>query len=814
MLRNYFKIALRDLKKRKTYAALNIMGLAIGLGCFLLIFEYVAHERSYDRFQDLGDRIVRVRLDSFRGGELMWKSATIYPAIAPAMKKDFPEVEDFCRLHDAELLLANDARNMKFSETKGYLADPSSLRMLEINLQKGDPASALSGSDQIIISEAMAKKYFGDEEPLGKRLTVRDPQGAWSYEVTGVFRDYPRNSHLTIEYLVSYATLGKLARIVWGDTTNATETSWGWYDFYSYILLQPGADWKTLEAKLPAFCDRHLNSREFARNNNIRNELALLPLSDIHLYSNYNQEAEVNGNGRAVSFLFLIAFFIIGIAWINYINLATARSMERAREIGVRKVLGALRVDLIRQFLSESVLLNVIALVVALLAVLELAPVFHQFIGRAEASGFNLPAYYWLGTLAIFAAGALLAGLYPAFVLSGYQPGLVLKGVFKNRRNSQTLRKGLIVAQFAASVALIAGTMIVYRQVEFMRQQSLGANINQTLVLDAAASLSDSLYQNAFQPFKNEALGISGVKNLTASSSVMGKEVYWTSSARRLVADAGTITLFHLGVDYDFVPAYNLELKAGRNFSENFTTDNKTALLNEQAAKQLGFESIESAINQKIRRGGDTLTVIGVVADFHQQGLQKTIDPMIMLLRPNIRGYYSAKIQATEVQATVAALQKIWEKHFPADPFSFYFLDELFDRQYRADMIFGKVFGAFAFLAVLIACFGLLGLSAYNVVQRTKEIGVRKVLGASVVSIAGLLSKDFVKLVLAANLVAWPVAYFAMNRWLQDFAYRVNIGWWVFALAGGAALLIALLTVSLQAIKAALANPVEALRYE
>lgn len=814
MLRNYFKIALRDLKKRKTYAALNILGLAIGLGCFLLIFEYVAHERSYDRFQDLGDRIVRVRLDSFRGGELMWKSATIYPAIAPAMKKDFPEVEDFCRLHDAELLLANDARNMKFSETKGYFADPSSLRMLEINLQKGDPASALSGPDQIIISEAMAKKYFGDEEPLGKRLTVRDPQGTWSYEVTGVFRDYPRNSHLTIEYLVSYATLGKLARIVWGDTTNATETSWGWYDFYSYILLQPGADWKTLEAKLPAFCDRHLNSREFARNNNIRNELALLPLSDIHLYSNYNQEAEVNGNGRAVSFLFLIAFFIIGIAWINYINLATACSMERAREIGVRKVLGALRVDLIRQFLTESVLLNVIALVVALLAVLELAPVFHQFIGRAEASGFNLPANYWLGTLAIFAAGALLAGLYPAFVLSGYQPGLVLKGVFKNRRNSQALRKGLIVAQFAASVALIAGTMIVYRQVEFMRQQSLGANINQTLVLDAAASLSDSLYQNAFQPFKNEALGISGVKNLTASSSVMGKEIYWTTSGRRLVADAGTITLFHLGVDYDFVPAYNLELKAGRNFSENFTTDNKTALLNEQAAKQLGFESIESAINQKIRRGGDTLTVIGVVANFHQQGLQKTIDPMIMLLRPNIRGYYSAKIQATEVQATVAALQKIWEKHFPADPFSFYFLDELFDRQYRADMIFGKVFGAFAFLAVLIACFGLLGLSAYNVVQRTKEIGVRKVLGASVVSIAGLLSKDFVKLVLAANLVAWPVAYFAMNRWLQDFAYRVNIGWWVFALAGGAALLIALLTVSLQAIKAALVNPVEALRYE
>jgi putative ABC transport system permease protein len=816
MFRNYLKIALRDLKKRKAYAVLNILGLAIGLSCFLLIFEYVAHERSYDRFQGLAGRIVRLRLDSYHSGELLWKSATVSPAIAPTMKKDFPEVEDFCRLYDAELLLSNDERDVKFSETKGYFADPASLRMLALDMQKGNPAIALNDPDKIVISESMAKKYFGDEDSAvaGKRLTVRDSQGTQTYEVTGVFRDYPRNSHLIIDYLVSYATLGKIIRTAWGDTTNATETHWGWYDFYSYVLLKPGADWKALEAKLPAFCDRYINGREWNRNNNVRDELSFLPMSDIHLYSNYNQEAEVNGNGRAVSFLFLIAFFIIGIAWINYINLTTARSMERAREIGVRKVLGALRLDLIRQFLIESVLLNVIALAAALMAVSELAPVFHRFIGRTEASGFGLPANYWLGTLAIFAVGALLAGLYPAFVLSGYQPVLVLKGVFKNRRNSQALRKGLIVAQFAASVALIAGTMIVYRQVEFMRWQSLGANINQTLVLNAAASFSDSLYQHAFQPFKNDALSINGVKNLTASSNVMGQEIYWATSGRRLVDGAGTITLYRLGVDYDFVPAYDLELKAGRNFSEDFATDNKAALLNEIATLQLGFGSIESAINQKIRHGSDTLTVIGVAANFHQQGLQKAIDPTIILLRPNRRGYYSVKIQTADVQQTVASLQKIWNKHFPADPFNFFFLDELFDQQYRADIVFGKAFGAFAFLAVLIACFGLLGLSAYNVVQRTKEIGVRKVLGASVVSIAGLLSKDFVKFVLAANLVAWPIAYFAMNRWLQDFAYRVNIGWWVFALAGGVALLIALLTVSTQAIKAALANPVEALRYE
>ena len=720
MFKNHLKIALRDFKKRKAYAALNILGLATGLSCFLMIFEYIAHERSYDRFQELAGRIVRLRLDSYRAGELQWKSATVYPAIAPTMKKDFPEVEDFFRLMDAELLLSNDDRGVKFSETKGYFAEPAALRLLALEVEKGDPATALSGPDKIVLSETMAKKYFGGEEPLGKRLTVRDPQGTWNYEVTGVFRDYPRNSHLNLEYLVSYATLGKIIRQAWGDTTNATETSWGWYDFYSYLLLQPGTEVKALEAKLPAFCDRYINSQEFARTNNIRGELMLLPMPDIHLYSNYNQEAEVNGNGRAVSFLFLIAFFIIGIAWINYINLATARSMERAREVGVRKVLGALRVDLVRQLLIESVLLNVIALVVALLAVAELAPAFHRFIGRTGASGFSLPASYWLGTLALFAAGALLAGLYPAFVLSGYQPVLVLKGVFKNRRNSQRLRQGIIVAQFAASVALIAGTMIVYRQVEFMRRQSLGADLNQTVVLSAAASFSDSLYQHAFRPFKNEALSLSSMQSLTASSSVMGKEIYWTTGGRRLVEGAGTITLYHLGVDYDFVPAYHLTLRAGRNFSEDFATDDKAALLNELAVKQLGFESITAAINQKIRRGRDTLTVIGVTADFHQQGLQKAIDPIIMLLRPEIRGYYSAKIHTADVPGTIASLQKIWEEHFPADPFNFFFLDELFDQQYRADLVFGKVFGAFAFLAVLIACFGLLGLSAYNVVQRTK----------------------------------------------------------------------------------------------
>src|SRR5882724_1380457 len=356
MLTNHLKLALRNLVKRKGYSALNILGLAIGITCCLLIFQYVAYERSYDSFPPKAGQIVRLRLDAYQKGKLAWQSATVYPAIAPAMKKEFPEVENFCRLIDAELLLSNPRKNIKFNETKGYYADPSALGMLGVRLLKGDPATALNGPDKMLLSETMAKKYFSNEDPMGKRLTVRDGK-VKSFEITGVFRDYPANSHLIINHLVSYSTLGKELRLQ-GDSSNATETAWGWYDFYDYLQLRPGTDYKALEAKLPAFCDRHMNNDEWRKKNNAKNELYLIPLTDIHLFSNFNQEAEVNGNGKAVGFLFLISFLIIAIAWINYTNRATARSLERAKEVGVRKVLGAIKSDLVLQFLTESFLLN------------------------------------------------------------------------------------------------------------------------------------------------------------------------------------------------------------------------------------------------------------------------------------------------------------------------------------------------------------------------------------------------------------------------------------------------------------------------
>ncbi|PWU03662.1 MAG: ABC transporter permease [Bacteroidetes bacterium] len=814
MIKNYFKSAIRNLAKRKGYAALNIFGLAIGIACCLLIFQYVAYERSYDSVPSKANQIVRLRLDSYRQGKLSWKSATSYPAFGPTMKRDYPEVEDFCRLIDANMLLSNEEKNVKFTETKGYFADAAFINMIDLKLVKGDPKSALDGPDKILLSEETARKYFGNDDPLGKKLVDKEPDYNRILQVTGVFKEFPHNSHLIINHLVSYSTLGSINRS-FGDTSNSTETSWGWYDFYTYVQLRKGTDLNKFEAKMPAFCDKYMNNSEWQKANNVKTEIHIIPLRDIHLYSNYNQEAEVNGNGQSVSFLFLIAFFIIAIAWINYINLSTARSLERAREVGVRKVVGALKRNLIIQFMIESFLLNFVALILAIGIVMLLTPSFNQLSGsQVEHIGFKYTKQYWFAFAGLYIVGSFLSGLYPSLVLSGFQPVSVLKGLFKNSQRGLVLRKGLIVGQFAISVVLIAGTMIVYQQVSFMRNQDLGVNIKQTLVLDGAGSLPDSLYKDIFQPFKTSLLQIPGIKNVSASTSVMGKEIYWTNGSSRLGDGQGASTLYNIGIDYDFLPAFGLQLKAGRNFSKDFPTDKKGVLLNEAAADLLGFHDYNKAINEQFRSAGDTVRLLGIVSNYHHQGLQKAIDPMIFRLRPNARNSYSIKIETSNIQSTIASVQKIWSQNFPADPFNFYFLDELYDQQYKADQQFGKVFGIFAFLAIVIASFGLLGLSAYNVLQRTKEIGIRKVMGASIQNVLFILSRDFLKLVLVAFVIAVPVAWWVMHDWLQDFAYRINIKWWVFAIAGVISFLIALFTISFQAFRAAISNPIKALRTE
>jgi putative ABC transport system permease protein len=823
LLKNYLDAAIKSLLKRKGFSGINIAGLAIGITCSLLLLQYVSYEKSYDAYAE-NKPLYRLRLDNYVDGKMAWQAATCYPITGPYMKRDFPEVESFCRLKNAAMLFSNDEKQVKFNESKGYFADTSVFNLLNVQLLTGGGSATLNGPDKIVLSQAMARRYYGNEDATGRMLTIRDAQMVQHYQVTGVFKNYPANAHLAIDYLISYTTLGKIKKLQ-GDTTNTTETQWGWYDFYTYIKLKPGTDYKQLESKLPAFCTRYYPDLNWAKMNKAHDELHLLPVKDIHLKSHYYQEAEANGDEANVSTVFLIALVIIAIAWINYINLSTARSVERAKEVGIRKLLGARRGSLVKQFLVEGVLLNSISLVIALIIVFITTPWFNRFVGHPAASAwFQLSYKYILLFVGIFITGTLLSGVYPALVLSGYQPAMVLKGAFKNAAGGLLLRKTLIVVQFATAVILIAGTFIVYRQVNFMRTQNLGFNAEQTMILNGPESVSDSLYGTTYRSFKNKVLGLPGVKAITASSSVMGKEIYWTNDLKREGSTEKTFTMYNLGVDDQFIPAYGMKMIAGRNFSKTFGTDGNAAILNEAAVKQLGFSSPADALNKKVIEGVvDTLTIIGVVADFHHLGLQKAVDPQLLLpmqdthsyfMIPDAHNYYSVKVTKAAGQETLAAVKTLWGEYFPNDSFNYFFLDEFYNQQYQASVLFGSVVAVFSLLAILVACFGLAGLSAYSILQRTREIGIRKVLGAPISQLLYLLSKDFMLLVFVGFIIAVPVAWWTMHDWLRGFAYHTPLNIGVFAVACLVCGCIALATIVLQALKAATVNPVKSLRNE
>jgi putative ABC transport system permease protein len=814
MLKSFLHIAIRNFTKRKGYSILNLLGLTIGITCCLLIFKYVAYERSYDNFHPDADRIYRVQEHDYENGRLTATWASTSPAVGPTLKKEMPEVENICRVFQMGLQLVNPLNNAHFYETKSYGADSSILSIFRLPLIKGNPETALNGIYKVILSEETAHKYFGSENPIGKSLLYVNNGRRQPLEVTGVFQSLPSNSHLILDVLVSYPTL-KYFLGAYDNNNDYTQIAWSWNDYYTYIRLKAGTDPKAFQSKLRDFENRHYNSLPEHKANNDYDNLELVPLTDIHLYSHYGEEAEANGDGSSVNFLFVIAFFIAAIAWVNYINLATARSLERAREVGVRKVLGALRKDLIRQFLVESLLLNFLALMLAIAISWAVNPLFNRLTGRAIDS---IPLTYWQYFAALFITGTFLSGIYPAFVLSRYNPVSVLKGLFKNSSGGQFLRKGLIVGQFAASILLIAGTIIVYNQVHYMRSQTLGANIDQTLVVNGVNSMKDSTYNTVYPSFRQDILNIKDIKNITGSSDVEGTEITWSTDWQRLRGNPKkNYSLRHLGVDYDYIPNYGLKIIAGRQFSKDFPTDDKGVILNESAVRELSYAKPEDAIGEPLHANQGQIGnvhVIGVVADYHHEGLQKAITPMAIILRLPTPNFYSIKVNASNTPETIAAIKEVWQRHFPADPFHYFFLDEYFNKQYAENERFGAVFGLFAGLAIIIACLGLLGLSAYNVIQRTKEIGIRKVLGASVRNLLFILSRDFLVLVAVAFVIAVPLTWWAMNSWLQEFAYRIHISWPTFAIAGTLAFSIAFVTVAFQSLKAALTNPVKSLRTE
>ncbi len=807
MYRHYFTIARRNLLRNKVYSLVNVGGLAVGIAASLLILHYVRYELSYDRFHAQAERIYRVQYDNYQNGQLTFQSAAAVPAVGPALKDNFPEVIDYVRFFPISGIMTYvDAQGnpVSFREQKLQIATPSALSMFSFPLRAGDAETALDGINKVVLSESAARRYFGKEDPMGKTLRWQDGD---ELIVTGVMEDVPANSHIQFDFLISYQTLNE-------NTDNASETAWGWYDFNTYVVLDERTDLAAFQAKWNEWL---VNERQSEWNqNDYRQEFLLQPLTDIHLYSNLLQESEPEqqGNGNAVYFLLTIALFILLIAWINYVNLSTARATERANEVGVRKAVGAYRNQLIRQFLLEAVLINLLALLLAGLLVVAGAPFVEELTGRLIATPPWAAAWFWQSLLLLLLVSVLLSGLYPALLLSSFKPVTVLRGKIHTTRRGSTFRKGLVIFQFGTSVAMIAGTLIVFRQIDFMLNQDLGVNVDQTLVL-RGPGITDSLYRDNLETFKTELLRSSEVEAIAVGSNVPGEEIFWTQGIRRLSGGPeSSIPIYNVGIDYDYVPTFALALVAGRNFSRNYGTDAQGALINEATARVLEFDDPEEALNERVQVGGDTLTILGVLGNYHQMSLKNQPAPMVFRLGLNETDFYAIKLRTDHLSETIGTVQAAWQESFPGNPMDYFLLDAFFNRQYQGDERFGRIFSIFAGLAIFIACLGLFGLASFVTVQRTKEIGVRKVLGASVASLISLLSADFLKPVLLAGVLAIPVAYFAMRYWLQSYPFRIDMVWWLFLIPFLLVVGIALLTVSYQTLRAATRNPVRSLRYE
>ncbi|MBD2757023.1 ABC transporter permease [Spirosoma validum] len=810
MLQNYFKIAWRNLLRNKAFSTINILGLALGVAACLLILQYVTFELSYDDFHTKGDRIYRVLQDRYDKGKLSTQWAGGAQAAGNSFKANFGEVEDYVKVLKRRALIA-DYGEKSLKVERVFIASESFFKIFSYPLLAGNINTVLAEPNTVALSESVAKRLFGNENPMGKTIKLNQSKAV---KVTGVYQDMPANTHLHADLLIPHVTfINEVGK------DNNPDNAWMWDGALSYLLLRPDrngepANPKALEAKFVPYIQKTIGAE--LKKYDADAVYTLQPLRSIHLYSHFMEEAEPNGDGKTVYLLLAIAFFIVVIAWVNYINLATARAINRAKEVGVRKAVGSLRGQLIRQFMTESVLLNGLAVGLALLIVVVSLPMFNRLSGQLLSFSLLASSGFWGPLVGLFVTGTFLSGLYPAFVLSGFQPVSVLKGKVSTSRQGIVLRKSLVVFQFAASLFLLVGTLAVFHQIQFMRAQSLGLNIDQTLVINPPIVGTDSTYMRKMLAFKEELLRKSGIRSITASTVVPGQASDWNAGGIRLKGtDESKSKQYRvIGVDYDFLKTFDLKLLAGRNFAKEFGSDPKALIFNKMAAKQLGFDQPDQAIGKQVEFWGETFTLVGVTDNFHQQSLRDAYEPLIIRLIPDVRGYFSIKLASSQINSSISDIRTEWNHFFPGNPFEYSFLDERFNEQYRADQRFGQVFGLFTGLAILVACLGLFGLASFTTAQRTKEIGIRKVLGASVSEIVQMLYREFAVLILIAFVVATPLAWYAISQWLQSYAFRSTIQWWLFAIPFAMILLIALLTVSFQSMKAALTNPINSLKTE
>ena len=791
MFRNYLISTFRNLRKNKLHSFINIAGLAIGLSCVLLILLFVRYELSYDSFNRNKDRIFRVVLDSIHDDGPFPMAPTMLP-LAPALRRDFPEVEHATRISERNSILVRGGENRYYESL--YFADPQIFFIFDLPLQQGNPASALSEPYSIVLTNVMAEKYFGRSDPVGKVLRIND---LYDFTVTGVLAEIPQTFHLRIKMLASFDSLRNEEKDRWEDWDTFSND-------YTYILLATGADPEELEKRLPAFQQKYAGA-DIAK----KQRLWLQPLRDIHFSSLNYDDAVTYEKGPLYAFS-AIALFIMILACVNFMNLATARSAGRAREVGMRKVVGARRTQLILQFMTESILIVFVAVVGAVGLVYLFLPRFGMFLNRQIAFDLLGNPGMIVMLLAIGLFTGFFAGSYPALMLSAFSPVRTLRSIRIQGNKRFSFRTIFVILQFAVSITLIIATLSVYQQLGYMKSKELGFSSSQVVVIP----LQNSPLRKNPESFKNAILNNTDVLGVSCASGTPGSG---SSHASNYVLDTPEgekeIYIQTIYTDFDFVDTFGLKILDGRDFSEEFSTDRgKTYILNETAARQMGWES---PVGKTIARGGENPgQVIGVVEDFHYYSMRSRIRPIALNIRPSQFSYVSARIRPGEASRTLRFLEETWNKFAPEYPFEHFFTDEKFDRYYRYEQKVGELFGLFAILAIVISCLGVFGLISYTAEQSTKEIGVRKVLGASTAGIILLLSKRFVRWVLAANVVAWPLAWFAMNKWLEGFAYRVSLNPLFFPLAGLTALAIALATVSYHSIKTAFTDPADSLRYE
>ncbi len=803
MFKNYFKQTWRSITKNKTYSALNIAGLAAGLTCFTFIALWVTDELSYDKFNSNYDRIFRL-ISTAKTETGITESAVSSAPMAKALKDDYSEVENTVRLKMREEIVTY--KNQQLLQPGILLTDPSFFEVFSYHITEGNVVNALSEPYSIILTESTAKKYFGGKDPMGQSLVINmfDSTGYGAlYKITGIMPDPPKNAHFTFSMLASFKTV----EVAKPDVL--TVDGWGDASFYTYVLLKKRVDFKAFSNKITQFYGKYIGDLF-----NIWRSIyfyKLQPLSDIHLRSNLQYEIAPPGNITQVYVFSTIGIFILLLAAINYTNLATARSAGRAKEAGIKKAVGAGKNQLILQYLSESVFTAILALLLSFLLSFLLQPFFFEVTGKKLSLLSSPLLLFFLAGVAIFLG--VLSGIYPAIILSAFKPAVVLKGSFKSSDRGILLRKTLVVSQFVITIILITGIVIIYSQMSFIKHKDLGYNKDALLFLRVNGN-TDVI--NGYNSFKNELQRSSLISGIaTSNSSIVGG---LGTGGAETVDNKGNplqVNTSRLRADASYFDVYGIKLLAGRSFTDNAPGDTiRQVILNEIALKKFGWENAQAAIGKPFKMGDQKGIVVGVTNNFHFNSLQQNIEPLSIYPLDEHFSRITLKVDIKKADQVIALIENTWKKHFPSALFDYDFLSQQIKEQYKAEERFSTIFLYFSLLSLLIACLGLYGLISYTIFQKTKEIGIRKVLGATASRIAAMLSGDFLKLVLFACVISIPVAWYVMNKWLQNFAYRISVSWWMFGIAGLLVLFIALMTVSFQAIKAAIANPVKSLRTE